>query len=127
MAISYDWNISTLKKTTANNLSGVVIGTNWICIGTDEQGDTGSFPGATPFSQVDPETFIPFENLTKEIVMSWIQTSVTGSVWDSAYPPETANGSYWIHIENQIQKQIDSKKNPVIDVNDFPWDQSTNT
>ena len=127
MAIAYEWNISTLKKTTANNLSGVVIGTNWTCIGTDEQGDTGSFPGATPFSHIDPDNFIPFEDLTKQIVISWIQTAVTGIAWDSAYPPETANGSTWIHIQDQIQKQINSKKNPVVEITDFPWDPTANT
>lgn len=109
MAITYSWKVTGLKKTSANNLNDVVVGTQWQCIGTDEDGNTGRFSGATPFksSDIDPDNFVDFANLTEETVLSWIQPVV--------------NGTYWDHVSEQIQKQINQKKNPVVDVNEMPW------
>lgn len=109
MAITYTWKVTGLTKTDADGLSGVVIGTRWEKKGTDELGNEGAFSGATPFlaSDVDPGNFIDFNNLTEDLVLSWIKPVVTGS--------------YENHVNEQIQKQIDAKKNPVVDVNNLPW------
>lgn len=121
MAISYQWKLTLLKKTFLDGQPGVVIGTRWECIGTDEDGNTGTFSGATPFKQIDPNNFTPFEDLTEEIVLSWIQPAVTGVVWTSEYPPEDAGGMYWEHVNGRILEQINLKKNPVEEVEQFPW------
>ena len=111
MALSYTWELTSLKKTSAANLSNVIVGTRWDVTGTDENGNSGKFSGATPFnlSTVDPNNFIAYENLTANIVLGWIQAVVVGD--------------YKAHIDGQIQKQIDAQINPVEEVsgNTFPW------
>ena len=85
-----------------------VVQTFWEKTGTDENGNTGMFAGATPF-QYNPEssTFIPFSELTEEIVIGWIQGVVVGHYED--------------HVNEQIQKDIDEKTNPIIE-SVLPWE-----
>lgn len=110
MAVTYTWKVTGLTKTNAEGMTDVVIGTRWNKIGTDEQGNEGVFSGATPFlaSEVDPNNFVDWNNLTEAVVLSWIQPVVTGA--------------YEQHVNEQIQKQIDLKKNPVVDTTNLPWD-----
>ena len=114
MALTYTWAVTSLKKTTdvALDIDNVVVQTTWTCTGTDEDGDSGTFNGATPFplSSVDPATFIPYEDLTEADVLGWIQAVVVGGYKD--------------HVDEQINKQIALEKDPVVDVpeGDFPWD-----
>ena len=111
MAIVYTWKLISLKKTDSANISNIIVGTRWECTGTDEEGNTGVFNGATPFSlaSVDPNNFIDWNNLTQETVLGWIQDILNRGGFD--------------HVQAQIQKQIDAKKSPVIEVssNSFPW------
>ena len=111
MAISYTWKLTSLKKQNVNDLNNVVVQTYWQKIGTDDDGNEGVFSGATPFNpaSVDPLNFTTYDNLTQAQVLGWIQAIVVGS--------------YEEHVNAQIQKQIDEKKNPVQDVNesDLPW------
>ena len=111
--------MTSLKKTTdvALDIDNVVVQTTWTCTGTDEDGDSGTFNGATPFSltTVDPATFIPYEDLTEADVLGWIEAVVVGSYKD--------------HVDEQINKQIALIKDPVVDVpnGDFPWEEPTPT
>lgn len=111
MAITYTWKLTSLKKRNTGDLENVIVQTFWQKIGTDEDGNEGIFSGATPFdpSQVDPDNFTSFENLTQTQVLGWIQSVVVGS--------------YEQHVNEQIQKQIDVKRSPIEDVNEsgFPW------
>ena len=115
MAITYNWKITALSKTNTTDLSDVIIGTRWECIGTDEDGIQGTFTGATPFkaSSVDPENFIEYSSLTEEQVLGWIKNYVSGS----------SNTNYWDHVSDRIKKSIDEKKNIVQNVDNFdlPW------
>jgi len=115
MALTYTWAIKSLKKTNEGDLQNVVVQTQWTCTGTDEDGDSGVFNGATPFpiTSVDPANFVPYEELTEADVLAWIQGVVVGS--------------YKEHVDQQIEKQIFLKKNPVQEVDDgsFPWSPPT--
>jgi hypothetical protein len=81
--------------------------TYWTKTGTDANGNTGTFSGATPFTP-DPQQsdFTPFDQLTQEIVLGWIQPVVTGS--------------YEEHVNGVIAKQIADKVNPVVEP-PLPW------
>ena len=111
MAITYTWKIKSLKKTNGTGLNDVIVGTQWELKGTDEDGDSGVFNGATPFemSKVDPENFVSYENLTEEMVLDWIKAVVVDHYWD--------------HVEMQILRQIALLKNPEVEVNSagLPW------
>jgi hypothetical protein len=97
MAITYTWEITALKTRTEGANENAVIQTYWIKKGTDEHGHTGTFTGATPFTSVDvpAESFVPFDQLTEEIVLGWIQSVVTGE--------------YEQHVNGKITAQIDSQ------------------
>lgn len=115
--LTYTWKLTSLKKTSSANLTNVVIGTQWQLKGVDEDGNEGTFQGATPFdvAKVDSDNFVDYNNLTEETVLDWIKPVVTGAYWD--------------HVNEQILKQINSKKNPVEDVSseNLPWVPSANT
>jgi hypothetical protein len=110
--LTFTWKLISLKKTNNNNLNDVIVQTYWQKTGVDADGNEGVFMGATPFniSDVDSNNFVPYEQLTEEIIVGWIQTYVQRM------------GSY--QSNSEIRKQINAKKNPpVIDVlsGDFPW------
>jgi hypothetical protein len=108
--MNYTWEITSLKRKDTPTLNNIIVQTYWKKIGTDDNGNTGTFNGATPFdlSTVDPNNFIAYEDLTEEMVLSWIQSVVVDD--------------YERHVNAQIQKEIESKVNPVIEVTSgFPW------
>jgi len=109
MSLTYTWKVKSLKKTSGNSLSDVIVGTQWELKGADADGNEGSFHGATPFdlAKVNPDAFVAYEDLTEEMVLDWIKAIVVGGYWD--------------HVNEQINKQIDLKKNPVVEVNNLPW------
>lgn len=109
MAITYTWEVSGIRTTTVNDTQNVVVQTYWRKIGKDENGNVGTFNGATPFSSdsMPPGTnFIPFEYLTEEDVLTWIKAIVVGA--------------YEEHVDGQILKQINEAKNPIVDA-PLPW------
>lgn len=115
MPLTYTWKIKSLKKQDdpSAELNDIIVQTYWECTGTDVDGNSGTFSGATPFEpdQVDPTNFTTYENLTEAQVLGWIQNVVTN------------NPSYKEHIDSQIQKQIDAIVRPMVEVNTdaMPW------
>ena len=109
--MNYTWKLTSLKRQNTQNLSNIVIQTHWKKTGTDEDGNTGEFSGATPFdlNSVDPNNFTSYEDLTEEDVLGWIQSVVVGD--------------YENHVNAQIAKQIQDKISPITEVTGgFPWE-----
>lgn len=110
--ITYTWKLTSLKKRNSGSLNGVVFQTYWTKTGTDANGNSGVFAGATPFEpeQIDPTNFTAFEDLTQEVVLGWIKAKVTGA--------------YEEHVNSHILRQIEEKINAAEEVVDgkFPWD-----
>ena len=111
MAVTYTWEVTGIKTRNAGDFTNAVVQTYWKKIGTDENGNTAFFAGATPFDadQIDPDNFTALEQLTEEMVLGWIQGLVIGS--------------YEEHVNSQIQKQLDNITSPVTELNneDLPW------
>lgn len=107
MTITYTWAVTGMKATNVGSETNYVIQTYWTKTGTDENGNTGTFSGATPFAPDPQQTnFIPFDQLTEEIVLGWIEPVVTGSYED--------------HVNGVIDKQIAEKIDPVVQP-PLPW------
>lgn len=121
MALTYEYKITGLKvrnETIANTaVENAVVQTYWTLTGTDENGNVGTFSGATPFT-ADPTDssgpFIPFDQLTEQDVIAWISGVV-----------ET-NPGYKEHINAQIEKQINEKISPISEPA-LPWANTANT
>jgi hypothetical protein len=111
--LEYEWKLTGLRKVDTNTLEGIIMGTNWTLTGTDEDGFSGTFTGATPFKveNLNTGSFTPYSELTEETVLSWIKGVVLGQP------------SYWEHINGQILKGVRDTKSPVVTVteNDLPW------
>jgi len=113
MAITYTWAVTGVKATTVAGKTDYVIQTFWKKTGTDENGITGMFSGATPLTPDPSQTsFVPYDQLTQDIVLSWIQPLVTGS--------------YETHVNNVIAEQIAAKIDPVTEPA-LPWVEPTPT
>ena len=102
MSLTYTWKVTGIKTRDEVNeqgetLQNAVVQTYWQKIGTDADGNEGTFSGATPFTaaNVPAGEFVPLAELTEETVIDWIQDIVVGS--------------YEEHVNGMIQKQIDDK------------------
>ena len=123
MAYTYEWKVKSIKKAeNANDLSNVIIGTQWIVTAITENGYSASFNGATPFTpaDVDPNNFTPYEELTEETVLGWIKNVASGS---------TSMPGYWDHISERIQKDLDKEiqNHKTLETVDLPWYVSGST
>lgn len=114
MSLTLSWEVTGVKtkneiNTDGDTLSDAVVQTYWKCTGTDADGNEGSFSGATPFTAIGiPESeFVAFDSLTEETVLGWIKNTVVGG--------------YLEHVQEQIQKQIDSS---TIQEPSLPWASS---
>jgi len=116
MGLTYEWKLTGLKKQNSTTLENAVVGTTWKLIGTDEDGNSGTFSGATPFNigTIDTASFTTYSELTEEQVLGWIKSIVSGS------NPAT---NYMEHIDSQILKEVNSKKFVAVEVPevDLPW------
>ena len=111
MSMTYTWEVTSIQTKDETNIDkatnkDAVIQTRWKKIGKDSDGNEGVFNGATPLTSVNTSAsdFKALADLKESDVLGWIQAQVTGD--------------YEVHVNAQIQKQIDEKaiKNP-----DMPW------
>lgn len=113
MALTLTYNVTGLKVKDEVNKEGetlqnAVCQTYWKVTGTDENGNTAEWSGATPFSakNVPAANFVSFETLVEEEVIGWIKAVVDG---DPAYKQ---------HIEEQLQRNIDQEITSEVSM---PW------
>ena len=115
MGYTYEWKLIGLKKQDSENVNEAIVGTNWKITATDEDGNVGTFTGATPFSisTINTGSFVPYHELTEEIVLGWVKNHVSGS----------APTNYMDHINGVILKEIASKKwvSVTVSETDLPW------
>lgn len=108
MAITYSWKVDSMNARDEGDLENAVVQVYWTKTGVDEDGVEGSCPGESTFStaNIAAEEFIPFDELTEEIVIGWIQSTI--------------NPSYHEGIDEQIQTSIDRNRNPIKNLG-LPW------
>lgn len=112
MAISYSWKVNQLTKKTEQDTENVVVHCRWELTGTDSgTGTTGQFHGATPltYDPTNSSSFIAYNDLTQDDVISWLQTIVVDD--------------YWNHVTERIAEQISKVDDPVEEVDEtlLPW------
>jgi hypothetical protein len=89
--------VNTTIKDSAD-LSKIVVSCSWYKQGQDDNGNLGKCYSRTEFniSQIDYEAFVPFDELTEDIVLLWIQNSIS----------ETDNTYLNNCIEQDLQKSL---------------------
>lgn len=96
--MTYDWNCKTVDvHPQAEGETNVVYNVHWIVTGTE--GDYTVSNIGTQTVTVDPETpFIPFEDLTNEIIVGWTKEAMGEDQVQA--------------IEDSLQAQIAELENP---------------
>lgn len=120
MAFTYTYTVRNLKVKDEVNADGEILPnavcqTYWDITGTDEEGNTGQFTGATPFSaaNVPAGSFTAFADLDEATVIGWITSVING------------DAGYKAHIDTQIQKEIDRNVATEMSGEDLPWGTPT--
>jgi hypothetical protein len=105
---NYTWTISNLYTQTIEGNADYVVIANYNTTGVDGE-YTASLSNTAQFSTEDVTTFIPYEDLTEEIVINWVKESLG------------ENGI--ISVEACLQGQIDSQINPPVSPTNtaLPW------
>jgi hypothetical protein len=96
---NFNWAVNTLWTETVDTQSDYVVIAYYIVVGT-EGIYTASFENMAKFSTQSVSPFIPYDELTNEIVVGWIQQELG---------VDGVNA-----IESSIQGQIDSQINPPV-------------
>ena len=103
--MNYTWEVLNLSTKNQTNQEGVllenaVVHVQWKRIGVDNDGNEATYLGQSVFTaeNVPQGSFVSFESLTKDVVVSWIENDL---------------GAYQLEmIQNTIQKRIN--KNTMI-------------
>lgn len=105
---NYTWNVTNLFTETIDGKEDYVVIANYETTGVDGE-YSASLSNTAQFSTEDVTDFIPYADLTEEIVIGWIKESLG------------ENGI--ISIEACIQGQIDSQITPPVSPENtpLPW------
>lgn len=108
MDSTFIFSIDTLRTVNALNYTDYVIDITYKVSKTDA-GVEGYYIGILKFDLPTDQTIIPYADLTEEVVVGWVQSSLT----------ETDNQM----IEGSILSMIDRLKNPAPNptVTSLPW------
>ena len=103
--ITYTWSISKLDCAPAENgLTNIVKVIHWGFTGIDENGVSASMSNSYPLSTPSPEAFTDYSTLTRETVISWLESNL-----DVGY------------IKSKLSNEITSQYNPPITPLPLPW------
>ena len=111
MATTYTWTVQqmyTLQQPDPDYVVNVL----WMLSGTDGT-HTANIQGNTTFDAVQEPNFVPYQNLTSEIVIGWVQAALG--------PDGIAN--YEANINGQIQSMITPPVSPQF--TPLPWASTT--
>jgi hypothetical protein len=104
IATTFTWNIAQLERHTAD---GVVFTVHYTVDAKDDTYSAGAY-GSVGLEQPDPDNIIPFADLTKNLVISWVQEKLGGD--------EKVE-----EIEAALQAQLDQQRTPTT-AQGVPWE-----
>jgi hypothetical protein len=103
MATTTTWHIAQLERNTAD---GIVFTAHYTVDASDGTYTAGAY-GSIGLEQPDPETMIPYADLTPEVVIGWVQEKLGGdekvaeveaalqAQLDEQHAPSKAQGLPW--------------------------------
>jgi hypothetical protein len=96
---TYLWTIQQMDRLTSD---GFVVTVHYNVSATDDTYQASTY-GTTSYTQTPGETYIPYEDLTQDVVVGWVQEALGKDT-----------------VEASLQGQIDAQKNPVQE-SGLPW------
>ena len=107
MANTYTWDIPAVDcRPTEGDLSTVVYNVHWRYNGADSSENTGTVIGTQTVGAPDPDDFTPFADLTKDIVVSWIEPEMD-----------------MVQLKANLDAQISEKENPTTETLPLPSEE----
>jgi hypothetical protein len=103
MATTFSWRISQLERTTAD---GMVQTCHYTVDAKDEAYSAGAY-GSVGLDPADPESMVPFADLSEAQVVEWVQEKLGGA--DKV-----------AEIEAALQAQLDEQHQPT-KASGLPW------
>jgi hypothetical protein len=110
--MNYQWKIKKLVKKDFDSFSDVIVKIYWEKIGIDENNNSSSYRNTTTFdlSLVDFDKIINYQDLKEDIVVGWIQDSLTKVQHDRINKK----------IEERLEKSLGSYS--AVSLKEFPWE-----
>jgi hypothetical protein len=106
MANTYNWKINALDaKIQEGDNSNVIYTVHWSYTASDESGDHTASSIGTLGVTYDPDNFIPYADLEKDDVVSWLEAGL-----------DVAS------MQENLDKQIELEINPVNETLKPDWD-----
>lgn len=107
MALTYTWQFPTLDVVFDEvGMQNVVNVVHWVLVAQDEQ-YTQSAYGTVKVGAPDPQSFTPYEQLTKAEIESWVEQTMGQQELDK--------------IKVALAQKIEDKKNPKVGPLLPPW------
>jgi hypothetical protein len=98
--MNINWQVQNMTRDLSN---GFVINVAWAC--TASQDSASAFHGGTTVYTQESDSFIPYEDLTEEIVLGWVYEAL---------------GDQKAEIEASLTAKVEKQLNPV-SANGLPW------
>lgn len=108
MAITYTWEVVSIKAKKDEKGQDYIHEVFWRKSGKDSDGIVGSFDGIMNAETVplqENAKFIPFNKLKESDVLNWVKSTAA---------------SYEDHVDRVIQKNIDEQKKVLVEM-PLPW------
>lgn len=99
--MNYEWNILHIKTKDYEGMPRAIHSARVEYIGANSEGNKGHYELLMTFPQPNPETFVAYENLTKEIVEGWLD----------AWMDEEHLAHAHAAIENELNENIVKRSN----------------
>lgn len=110
MENTYTWRINKMTaKIQEGELKNVIFNINWTYLAkySEDESIVASLNGSTNVKYNEGDPFIPYEDLTKQDVVGWLEASEDINIEG---------------MKENLDKQIDDKKNPVDEYFYPMWD-----
>lgn len=72
----YEWNYGPAAVETVDGFQNVVVKIDWICMGYDNTNRNFKASGTAPSPPLNPAQYVPFDQLTKQQIESWVFATV---------------------------------------------------
>lgn len=104
MATTFTWNVAQMQRLTAD---GAVLTVHYTVDAFDGTSYRAGAYGSVALEQPDPDTMIPYADLTPEVVIGWVKEKLGGD-------------EKVAEIEAALQKQLDEQRQPTM-ADGLPW------
>lgn len=108
--MNYKWVITSLTTATVGDLQDVVTNVKFNLFG-DNGGLSTRYVGNAAIPIPDPATFVPFDQLTQDVVRGWIESIVTN------------DAAGWQAINDMLNTQIVEAEAGLAEFKKLPWNK----